>query len=265
MFTHLSDRAAAITFIAVVLAVSAGTATVAGGLVLALSPALVTLLLMLVLTREGYSRGGWRRLGLHRLGLRFWPLAVLTTAGVCLLAVVLVAASGLARLTPPGGGWWRDLLVLSVTGPVLALAEELGWRGYLQPRLEFLGERGAMLVVGLVWAAWHVPYIVFTPHYHDGGSRWLVLPLFTASVIAFSFLIGRLRAMSGSVWPAVVAHCAHNITFAMLATYVVRTDRPVLVNEYLTGDTGLLVLLGTAGCAALLAVRTPAAAATAPR
>jgi hypothetical protein len=71
--------------------------------------------------------------------------------------------------------------------------------------------------------------------------------------------------MSASVWPAVVAHCAHNITFAMLATYVVRTDHRVLVDEYLTGDTGLLVLLGTAGCAALLGFRVRSRAATAPR
>jgi membrane protease YdiL (CAAX protease family) len=265
LFAHLSDRVAAAVFVVLVLAVSAGTATIAEGLVLAVSPALVTLLMMLVVTREGHSRGGWHRLGLGRLGLRFWPLAVLTTSGVCLLAVVVVAALGLARLTPPTGGWATDLLVLSVTGPLLALAEELGWRGYLQPRLGSLGERAAMLIVGLVWAAWHVPYIVFTPNYHAGGTRWIVLPLFTASVIAFSFLVGRLRAMSASVWPAVVAHCAHNITFAMLATYVVRTDHRVLVDEYLTGDTGLLVLLGTAGCAALLGFRVRARAATAPR
>jgi membrane protease YdiL (CAAX protease family) len=265
LFAHVSDRAAAASFIVLVLAVSAGTARVAEGLVLAVSPALVTLLMMLVVTREGRSRAGWRGLGLGRLGLRTWPLAALTTAGVCLAAVVVVAALGPARLAPPGGGWWRDLLVLSVTGPVLALAEELGWRGYLQPRLAFLGERAAMLVVGLVWAAWHVPYIVLTPYYHADGSRWIVLPLFTATVIAFSFLIGRLRMMSGSVWPAVVAHFAHNATFAMLATHVVRTDRPVLVNEYLTGDTGLLVLLGTAGCAALLGLRVRTATATARR
>lgn len=252
MFARLSDRVAAVAFIALVLAVSVSTATVAEGLVLAISPVLVALLMLLVVTREGYTRAAWRRLGLGRLGLRVWPLAVLTTAGVSLLAAAAVAALGFAEVTAPDRGWGSDLLALCVTGPVLALAEEFGWRGYLQPRLGFLGERAAMLVVGLVWAAWHVPYMVFTPHYHADGERWLVLPLFTASVIAFSFLIGRLRTMSGSVWPAVVAHFAHNLSFAMLSAHILTTDNPVLVDEYLAGDSGLLVLLGTAGCAALL-------------
>ncbi|WP_051799304.1 CPBP family intramembrane glutamic endopeptidase [Catenuloplanes japonicus] len=251
MFAHLSGRATAAVFVVLVLAVSAGTATVAGGLILALSPLLVTLVMMLVVTRDGYSRAGWRWLGLPRPGLRFWPAAVLTTAGVSLLAAGAVVALGLARFTPPGGEWAVDLLVLCMTGPVLAFAEEIGWRGYLQPRLDFLGERAAMLAVGLVWAAWHLPYIVLTPHYHADGARWLVLPLFTGSVIAFSFLAGRLRSASGSVWPAVLAHFAHNASLAMLGTHVVATDHPVLVNEYLTGDTGLFVLLGTAACAAL--------------
>jgi hypothetical protein len=51
LFAHLSDRVAAAVFVVLVLAVSAGTATIAEGLVLAVSPALVTLLMMLVVTR----------------------------------------------------------------------------------------------------------------------------------------------------------------------------------------------------------------------
>ncbi|KUL28467.1 CPBP family intramembrane glutamic endopeptidase [Actinoplanes awajinensis] len=265
MFRHLSGRATAVTFIVLVLAVSAGTATIAEGLVLAFSPLLVTLLMMLVVTREGYSRAGWRRLGLARLGLRHWPLVLLTTAGVSLAAVATTVLLGYAQWTAPGAGWWRDLLALGITGPVLALGEELGWRGYLQPRLSFLGERAAMLVVGLVWVAWHVPYIVFTPYYHADGNRWLVFALFTGTVLAFSVLFGRFRSASGSVWPAVLAHFAHNVTFAVLSTYAIRTDHPVLVNEYLAGDTGFLVLLGTAGCAALIGLRARAGASSAPR
>lgn len=252
MFANLSDRSAAAAFVVLVLAVSAATATIAEGLVLAFSPALVVLLMMLVVTREGRSRAGWRRLGLRPSGLRLWPLAVLTTAGVSLLAAGLAAALGLAEFTAPDGAWATDLLALCITGPLLALAEEIGWRGYLQPRLGFLGDRAAMLVVGLVWAAWHVPYIVFTPYYHADGARWIVLPLFTGSVIAFSFLMGRLRTMSGSVWPAVLAHFAHNASFAMIGTHLLTTGRPVLVNEYLAGDTGLFVLLGTVACVALI-------------
>ena len=241
VFRQLCDRASAVVFIVLVLAVSLATARVLGGLILAVSPLLVALFMQLTVTR-----GDWQRLGMGRLGLRTWPLAVVTTAGVCALATAGVVALGLARFATPAGPWLSDLVALCVTGPILAYAEELGWRGYLLPRLLFLGEPLAFLVSGLVWIAWHLPYILLTPGYHHDGNRFLVLGLFGASVIAFSFLFGRLRLRSGSVWPVVLAHFAHNATFAWLATHAITTSHPVAVNEYLAGDTGLFVLVGTA-------------------
>ncbi|WIN00459.1 CPBP family intramembrane metalloprotease [Actinoplanes oblitus] len=253
MFATLSDRTASIVFVLLVLGASLGTATIADGLILAFSPLLVVLLMLLVVTREGYARDGWRRLGLGRLGLRYWPVAIATTAGVCLLATVGVVAFGFARFAAPRGPWLADVLALCVAGPILAFAEEIGWRGYLQPRLSFLGERAAMLTVGVVWIGWHLPYILFTPNYHSGGNRAVVLTLFGGSVLAFSFLIGYLRTVSASVWPAVLAHFAHNATFAAL-TIPIATEQPVVVDEYLSGDSGLFVLLGTAACAVAVGV-----------
>ncbi|GAA3336231.1 hypothetical protein GCM10020358_07570 [Amorphoplanes nipponensis] len=264
MFATLSDRTASIVFVLLVLGVSLGTANVAGGLILAFSPLLVVLAMLLVVTREGYARDGWARLGTGRLGLRSWPLTIATTAGVCVLATLGVVALGFARFTVPPQPWLTDVLALCVAGPILAFAEEIGWRGYLQPRLAFLGERAAMLTVGVVWIGWHLPYILLTPYYHSEGNRVLVLTLFGGSVLAFSFLFGYLRTVSASVWPAVLAHFAHNATFAAL-TIPVATGRPVLVNEYLSGDTGLFVLAGTAACAVTIGVsRARAARRSAP-
>lgn len=247
MFRTLSDRVAALTFIVLVLGVSLATARVLDGLILALSPLLVTLFMQLVLTR-----GGWRRLGIGRLGLRDWPVALATTTGVSVLAAAGVVVCGLARFTTPGGSWQSDALALCVTGPVLAFAEEIGWRGYLLPRLLWLGEGAALLVSGVVWVGWHLPYILLTPNYHADGNRALVLTLFTGSVLAFSVLFGRLRLRSGSLWPAVLGHFAHNATFAWLAAHALSTTHPVVAGEYLAGDTGLFVLLGTAFSALLL-------------
>ncbi|QBJ95991.1 CPBP family intramembrane metalloprotease [Rhodococcus sp. ABRD24] len=255
MFERLSDRTSAIIFSILVLAISLCTANVAEGLVLAISPLLAVLVMLLVVTREGYGRAGWRRLGMGKLGLRYWPLALITTAGVSALAIVGVVGVGAASFTMLSGDWLQTTLVLCITGPILAFAEEIGWRGYLQPRLAFLGKRWAMLTVGVIWIGWHLPYILLTSSYHAEGERLIVLTLFSGSVIAFSFVFGYLRLLSDSVWPAVLAHFAHNATFAVLATYAITTDRPVLVNEYLAGDTGLFVLIGTLICALAIALR----------
>lgn len=254
MFARLSDRASSAVFVILVLAVSAGTATIADGLVLAVSPLLVVLLMMLVVTRDGYRAEGWRRLGLTRAGARWWPFTLLATAGVSAVSYLLVVAFGAASFTAPTGTAWDDLRSLCITGPILAFAEEIGWRGYLQPRLSSWMGSWSLLAVGVVWIAWHLPYILLTPSYHAEGNRALVLALFAGSVLAFSVLFGMLRELSGSVWPAVLAHFAHNATFAWVGSALVTTADPVLVNEYLAGDTGLLVLLGTGVCAAGLAV-----------
>lgn len=248
MFERLSDRTAAVVFIVLTLTVSLTTVRIADGLVMAFSPLLVTLVMLLVVTCEGRSRQGWRRLGIGTLGLRTWPLALATTVGVNVLAIGGAVALGLARFSAPRESWWQDLLVLCVSGPILALGEEIGWRGYLQPRLQFLGQPLAMLTIGVVWIAWHLPYILLTPYYHAEGNRAVVLALFSLTVVAASFLFGHLREMSGSMWPAVIAHWMHNMSFAMIATYLISTDHPVAVNEYLAGDSGLFVAVGTALC-----------------
>jgi uncharacterized protein len=40
------------------------------------------LLMLLVITPDGYHRAGWAELGLHRAGWRYWPLALLAPSAV---------------------------------------------------------------------------------------------------------------------------------------------------------------------------------------
>ena len=55
----------------------------------------------------------------------------------------------------------------SVTVVIVGLFEELGWRGFLLPRLQ-RGQTAlvAALLVGLVWLPWHLPELV-----SDRGER----------------------------------------------------------------------------------------------
>lgn len=246
MIYRLSDGRAAAIFVIAVLSLSLATANIAGGLVLALSPILVTLAMMLLVTREGWNRSGWERLGVLHAGWRYWPAAIGTNALVSIAASTVVVALGYARFITPNSEFISAAVAMAITGPILAFAEEIGWRGYLQARVQQWGISASMLIVGIVWAAWHMPYILLTPYYHSDGNRVLVVALFVGSAIAFSFLFGYLRNASGSVWPAVMAHAAHNWSFVLLTGYLLQTDHPVLVTEYLGGDTGLLVLIGTA-------------------
>ncbi|MBO6504854.1 MAG: CPBP family intramembrane metalloprotease [Kordiimonadaceae bacterium] len=93
-----------------------------------------------------------------------------------------------------------------------ALGEEIGWRGYLTPALlARYSFPATSLIVGLVWALWHVPIITQTS-YNAGpsGLEFQVLN-YTVMTIGISFIMTYFRLATNSVWPAVVMHASHNI------------------------------------------------------
>jgi uncharacterized protein len=65
---------------------------------------------------------------------------------------------------PPVAAFWPILLVASIiVGPTInglfALGEEIGWRGYLLPKLMPLGRWPAYLISGVIWGLWHAPIV----------------------------------------------------------------------------------------------------------
>ena len=266
MFTKLSGTKKAAIFTGLVLLLALATAfyiranDITSGFAPAwymCTPALAVLIMLLVVTRDGYSREGWKTLGLHRLGLRSWWIAIIVTTLVSVVATAIVWATPLAAFVMPddAGGqilsFFVQLVVFTLT---FSLGEELGWRGYLLPQLLSMGRTRAMVLVGLVWAAWHMPLIFLTPLYHADGNRLIMLPLFVGTIVAASFFFVYLRLWTGSVWPASLAHTAHNAAWATLGAFTV-TSNPVVVNEYLVGDNGILILAGTTVAAVWLGRR----------
>src|SRR5215218_6939348 len=238
MFTKLADTSKAAIFAVLVLCLSVGAALLVKMLGLSLgyglaavwssTPTVAALIMLLVVTREGYSKEGWKSLGLHRLGLNVWWIAFGLTLLITVAASAIVWATPLASFVLPEGGILNpviNLLILVVIYTfTFALGEEIGMRGYLQPHLMSLGRTHALLVVGLVWATWH-------------------MPLYYGTIVAASFLFGYLRIYTGSTWPASIAHATHNAAWSVLAM-LTATSSPALVNLYLVGDYGILILVG---------------------
>ncbi len=100
------------------------------------------------------------------------------------------------------------LLVISTFA--WALGEEIGWRGFLVPRLyPRLGLAGTSVASGLLWAVWHYPSLLGAD-YNAGTPPVYAVGCFTALVVALSFMMTWLRMASGSIWPCVMLHAAHN-------------------------------------------------------
>jgi uncharacterized protein len=254
--TKLTDTSKAAVFSVLVLFLAVGVALLirmlhlTGGMGMwvlwSFTPTAAALVMLLAVTREGYSREGWKMLGLHRLGLSVWWIAFGGTLLITVAASAIVWASPLASFLVPEGGIIDPLISFLIQVVILALTfalgEEIGIRGYLLPKLLPLGRRRALALSGLVWATWHMPLILLTTVF-PVGNKLISLPLFYGTVVAASFFYGYLRIYTGSVWPASIAHSVHNAAWNVLGAFTA-TSSPVLVNKYLVGDYGILILVG---------------------
>jgi uncharacterized protein len=90
-----------------------------------------------------------------------------------------------------------------------ALGEELGWRGFLLPRLLPLGPVGAILVSGVIWGLWHAPLVLLGYNY-PAGPGWLGVLAMCGMCTVVGGVFGWLRLRSGSIWPAALAHGSFN-------------------------------------------------------
>src|ERR671916_1125133 len=127
MFTKLTDTTKGAVFSALVLLLAVGAALSINVLGLAsnelmwgslwsITPVVATLIMLLVVTRDGYSREGWKSLGLHRLGLNVWWIAFGLIFLASLVASIVVWATPLASFVLPEGGIYIPAINLLAVG-----------------------------------------------------------------------------------------------------------------------------------------------------
>ena len=212
-----------------------------------LTPTIATAIMLIFVAREGGFRKVLNLLGIDRAGLKGWPLAIAAPTAIHLVGFVFLAVTGLAIFAAPSmsgsmGSAILDVLAGLVIGTLLALGEEIGWRGYILPRLLGFGVVPAMLIVGLLHGIWHLPIMLTTDYYHSTGNPLIVVPLFLITLSLVGIFYGFLRIWTGSVWPVAIAHAAANMAWEMM-NRITQTKSP-LVLEYIGGESGLIVIGG---------------------
>ncbi|MEQ8405466.1 MAG: CPBP family intramembrane glutamic endopeptidase [Oceanicaulis sp.] len=123
--------------------------------------------------------------------------------------------------------------------------EELGWRGWLQPRLAGLGFWPSALVIGLIWGVWHAPIVLMGHNYP--GLGWIGVALMCVFTTGLTPYIALIRERSANVVPAGAFHGAVN---AVAGVTLLFAPDPSWPNNGLLGAAGLSVLyLGWIGVA----------------
>ncbi len=153
------------------------------------------------------------RAGLAQLGSKFRLSRSLIAW--CILAALLPLAL-LVPLWLLHVWWWGGigfelsaLSLLSFVVAVLILGEEVGWRGFLLPYLlHRYPPLTSAMIVGLVWAIWHLPNFLLPNYPHYG----LPLLAFVLMTLAFSVLFTWLYLnTAGSLVIAVIFHASLNL------------------------------------------------------
>jgi len=103
--------------------------------------------------------------------------------------------------------WYVIPLAIAFSTPFQA-GEEIGWRGYALPRLATrFGLARASILLGLIWAFWHLPQF-FIREVDTYGQSFLVFVLqVTALSVAMAWLYARTR---GSLLLVMLLHSAVN-------------------------------------------------------
>ncbi|HEY1064996.1 MAG TPA: CPBP family intramembrane glutamic endopeptidase [Pirellulales bacterium] len=144
---------------------------------------------------------------------RPWYLAVAVGYPTLMLAVggafdVPTPAAKTFVATPPDALAMLGLLAAALVVDTGPLGEEFGWRGFALPRLlQRFSPLIASVLLGSIWAAWHLPAF-FLPHSPLSRIPFL---LFLAGAIALSLLMTWLYQRSrGDLGLLIVAHAAAN-------------------------------------------------------
>jgi membrane protease YdiL (CAAX protease family) len=176
--------------------------------IIAFGPFLAAILVLALTTGKGGVVTLLRRMVRWRVRPVWYAVALLLpvaiSGGAALLNVVVLGASA---PSPAELGAWSGLVptfFLRLLVPGIGGAwEEPGWRGYALPKLQ--GGHSALLaslILGVVWAFWHLPLMVI-------GQIHLSDPVYiVAWTVVFTWVFNNTN---GSVLIAMLMHNMHNV------------------------------------------------------
>jgi membrane protease YdiL (CAAX protease family) len=145
-------------------------------------------------------RSFFKRLTLWRAPLRWWLFLIF---GIPAVVFIGAAIAGTISDTFPFSPWYQVLPALALAlflGPI----EEFGWRGLALPLLQRrFAPFWAGLILGGIWALWHVPALLMSglPQ-----GAWSAAPYFLGIIAISVILTPFFNAARGSLLVAVLYH-----------------------------------------------------------
>ena len=196
----------------------------------------------------------FRRLTLWQMPRAWWIYLIF---GIPIIAYFSAALNGTISDPFPFSPWYQVFPAL-VSAFFLGTLEEFGWRGVAQPLLQRkMAPFWAGLIVGIIWAAWHIPAFLLGGGLQYGA--WDAVPFFGGVIALAVILTPMFNSSRGSLLIAYLYHFQmmnpiwpdgqpwDNLLFAIVAVIVVVLNRHTLfkkgtgVNEVLMPEDASLL------------------------
>jgi uncharacterized protein len=163
---------------------------------------------VIVALLAGGTRGLWallRQLGRWRVHPIWYVITLLGPVVMAGLVAILAVAVGVPMRRTGAYTDWQAIGSFFLTAMILVgLGEEVGWRGFALPRLQRRFDAlWAALVVGVLWALWHLPELISEPTGQRPPLQFLVWTL--ALSVIFTWLY---NSTSGSLPIVIIFHTA---------------------------------------------------------
>jgi len=163
---------------------------------------------------------------------------IFLTSGFCLLALLFALING----TPNGSSWYMLPLGFLVMIPFVGIAEETGWRGFLQPALEEKFKFPfSVLLTAFIWYIWHLDLWLDKTSNHYGDS----LIGFGITILIWAFALAALYKATKSVIACAIYHAFIDAIGAIYDWNLLFDSFPgnVITNVYRVVWLGLSVAL----------------------
>ena len=206
------------------------------------------------ITNEGYRLTGDKSmmLGIDLTGKKwvFFLLAmflpvVYSTLGDGILWLVFPEAFGEAEVSSFVVIIYPLLAI--VQGVVLsfaALGEELGWRGYMMPKLiELMGMPKAIIIGGIIWGLWHAPLTCVGHNFGMDypGFPYVGIVLMCLFCTALGTVLMYVTIKTNSIWPAAFMHAVNNTMPSVLLLFL-KQDVDIPLRIHILSNIPLIII-----------------------
>lgn len=192
----------------------------------------------------------------RRIPAKWYPVIVFLVPVLMAIAVFIDCASGAdetlgqieTRVTPVRSAPWTIVplaLRVFVQGP---FPEELGWRGYVLDRLQARWNAlTSSLILGSIWALWHLPLFFFKDMLHFTHGVWslwfwqFMLGIIPMAVI-LTWIFNNTRR---STLAAILFHFVANLDYELMNVNAQTNFYSTLL--WIIAATGVVVIWGARG------------------